>query len=175
MKALLDAGQTVVGYDPTGVGEAFDPALPPRKAVAHEATYNPAAAVERMRDLATVVAWCRSRPEARRVSVAARGEAGVLALLAGPSLPGVSRLAVDLEGFDLGAGSTPVPPGVDLPGAQQFGGLGGAASLVAPRPLWLSRPGFDTSRVRAAYAVEGAEAQLRLGPMAPAPLAEWLW
>ena len=174
VKALLDAGQTVVGYDPTGVGEAFDPALPPRKAVAHEATYNPAAAVERMRDLATVVAWCRSRPEARRVSVAARGEAGVLALLAGPSLPGVSRLAVDLEGFDLGDGSTPVPPGVDLPGALQFGGLPGAASLVAPRPLWLSRPGFDTSRVRAAYAVEGAEAQLRLGPTAPAPLAEWL-
>ena len=174
VQALLDAGQTVVGFDPIGVGEAFDPAVPTRKAVVHDETYNPVLAVERMRDLATVLAWCGSRPEARRVALIGRGEAGVLSLLAAPSLVGVSRVAVDLEGFDYGDGSGAVPPGLDLPGVLQLGGLSGAASLCAPRPLWVARGSFDTSRVRAAYGLADAAGQLRVEAAEPRALARWI-
>jgi hypothetical protein len=180
VRALLDRGQTVVGFDPFLVGEAFDPEAPAgrRPETVHFETYNPTPAADRMQDLATVLAWARARPGVLTINLVGGGHSAALTLLARPGLEGVGRIAVDLDGFDDGDGFAAVEPGLDLPGALQFGGLKAAAALTAPAPLRIARAGprFDASWPEAAYALADAPDQLRLDADAPAPadIAAWI-
>jgi hypothetical protein len=176
--ALLKQHQQVIGFDPSFVGEAFDPSNPiaHRPDAAHFHTYNPSLAADRLQDLATVVAWARTMEI--QVNLVAVGEAGPLALLARPMLEVIGRTAIDLEGFDYGDGSGDIPAGLDLPGVLQFGGLMAAAALTAPAPLRLFRPGAKFAREwpTRAYALDDAAPMLRIEDNAPDPaeLARWI-
>ena len=166
VQALLDGGQSVVGFDPFLIGEAVDPYRPTRSrpdALRFD-TYNPSVALDRMQDLATVVSWARALAGVTEINLYARGHAGVLALLARPRLSGIGKTVVDLERFTFGDGSTPIPPDLDLPGVLQFGGLKAAAALVAPEPLWISGAGaeFDRTWATQAYGLAGASDRLRV-------------
>lgn len=145
VKALRERGINVIAFDPLFVGESFNPRKPAhrRPEAAHFDCYNPTLAEDQIQDLATVVAWARSKSTIGGVSLYARGVPAAQALLALPLLEGVSRAFIDLEGFDYGDGSGQVPAELDLPGALQFGGLPAAAALSAPTPLWVARPGAD--------------------------------
>lgn len=180
VKALLDRGQSVVGFDPLLVGESFDPGAPAfrRPAVLHFETYNPALAGDQMQDLATVVAWARSQPDVREVSLIGLDQAGPQVLLARPALEGLARTAVDLQEFDPKDGSVALPAGLDLPGLLQFGGVKAAAALAAPAPLWIQRPGagFERRWPEKAYDLADAGWMLRVtkGTAAPKELAAWI-
>ena len=141
-RALLAAGQSVVGFDPLFVGESVD-AGPTRSCTgprrSHFETYNPSLAADQMQDLATVLAWARSQPDIREVSLVGQGLAGPQVLLARPLLEGLARTVVDLSGWPDSDGSGSFPAALDLPGLFQFGGLKAAAALSAPAPLWIAR------------------------------------
>jgi dienelactone hydrolase len=178
--ALLDRGQTVVGFDPFLVGESIDPAAPvhSRPEAFASDCYNPTLPADRAQDLATLVAWTRSQPEILDVSLIALGDCGPLALLARPALEGLARTAIDLNRFDFGDGSGPVPPMVDAPGVLQFGGTHVAAALCCPAPLWIfgAAEGFATKWPVKSYAMADASGLLRIdaqGPDADA-LARWI-
>ncbi|WP_435010993.1 alpha/beta hydrolase family protein [Tundrisphaera lichenicola] len=179
-KALLDRGQSVVGFDPLFVGESLDPADPAdhRAETVHYETYNRSLAADRAEDLATVLAWARTLPDVHEISLVAEAEVGPLALLARPALEGLARTAIDLGGFDYGDGSKPVPPGLDLPGVLQFGGLKVAAALTAPAPLRIGGAGESFARtwpVRA-YELADSPAQIRIEKESgdPSAIAKWI-
>jgi len=180
VKALLGRGQTVVGFDPLFVGESVDPAKPAftRPPTVHLDTYNPSPAADQMQDLATVLAWARSRDGVREVSLVGRGRSGPQALIALPALPGLARTAVDLDGFSEGDGSRDLPAGLDLPGLLQFGGVKAAAALAAPAPVWIFRAGtaFDRTWPEKAYALADSAHALRVDAGRPPPeaLARWV-
>jgi hypothetical protein len=180
VKALLDRGQSVVGFDPLFAGEALDPrvAAAHRPTVDHFDCYNPSLAADRAQDLATVLAWTRSRPDLREVSLIAPSDSGPLALLARPMLTGLARTAIHLGGFEEGDGSGPVPAGLDLPGSLQFGGLKAAAALSAPAPLWLLGvpEGFAKEWPVKAYGLVDAGGMLKVDGdgSEPAALARWI-
>jgi hypothetical protein len=180
VRALLSMGQIVVGYDPLFVGESFDPSNPVarRPHTAHFETYNPALAADQMQDLATVLAWARSLPNVREVSLVARGLAGAQALLARPALDGLARTVIDLKGLPDPKSQGSVPAALDLPGVWQFGGYRAAAALTAPAPLLIynARPAFDDTWVKASYAMQDAEHVLRLEPHSPSceEIARWV-
>ena len=176
-RELLNRGQCVVGFDPLFVGEAFDPVsgATHRPSTAHFETYNPTVAADQMQDLATVLAWARSRPDAREVSLVG----GPQVLVARPLFEGLARTAVDLHGFTESAGTKVLPSGLDLPGLLQFGGVKVAAALACPAPIWIYRTGevFDASWPQNAYALGGVPHVLRIDPKtAPTPteLARWI-
>ncbi len=179
-RALLDRGQSVVGFDPLLVGESFDPSAPAshRPTTVHFDCYNPTLAADRAQDLATVLAWARALPDIREVNLVAAGPIGPLALLARPALGGIARTAIDLDGFDLGDGSQPVPAGIDLPGALQFGGLKAAAALSAPAPLWIyhAPETFEAAWPVKSYALADSAAQFRLdrGAVDAQAIAKWI-
>lgn len=159
--ALLAAGHSVVGYDPLFVGESVDPNAPrlKRPETAHYLTYNKSLAADRLQDLATIVAWARSQPFSNGISLVALGEAGPLALLGLPVIDGIDRAYVGLGDFRYGSGIEDPPPGLDLPGVLQFGGMKTAAALAAPTPLWVTARADQVSRfwAIAAYTHVGAE------------------
>jgi len=138
-QALLDRGQSVVGFDPFLVGESHDPLNPStgRPSVVHFDCYNPTLPADRVQDLATVISWSRSLAGIREVNLVATGSIGPLALLARPRLEGIARTVMDLGGFDFSDPSRPIPTALDLPGLLQFGGLKAAAALTSPAPLWV--------------------------------------
>lgn len=179
VRALLDRGQTVVGFDPLFVGESINPAQPiaHRPEVMHFATYNPSVAADQMQDLATVLSWAGAQPGVREVGLVAQGAAGFRALLARPMLHGLARTAIDLDGRD-DDDSAAFTPAIDLPGLRQFGGLKAAAALTSPAPLRIARPGpkFAAEWPQAAYEIDDAAAALRVDNAAPAAadLARWI-
>ncbi|MCA1686542.1 MAG: acetyl xylan esterase, partial [Planctomycetia bacterium] len=180
VKALLDRGQSVVGFDPLFVGESVDPSAPAlrRPEVLHADAYNPTSAADQMQDLATVLAWARSQPDVREVSLIGQGRAGAQVLIARPRLEGLARTAVDLRGFSEGDGSSPWPAGFDLPGLLQFGGLATAAALAAPAPVWIygAAPSFDRSWPEKAYALADSSHVLRIDADRPPveDVAKWI-
>jgi len=179
VQALLNRGQSVVGFDPFLIGESVDPDHPTsaRPGATHFDTYNPSLALDRTRDLATVVSWSKALAGVTEVHLVAKGHAGVLALLARPGLDGLGRTVLDLDRFTYGDGSTPVPPDLDLPGLFQFGALRGAAALAAPAPLWITGAGaeFDRAWPTRAYALLGASSQLRFDRNStPELIARWV-
>jgi hypothetical protein len=117
-------------------------------------------------------------PGVREVNLVAEGQAGPLALLARPLLTGIARTAIDLEGFDFGDGSKPVPTGLDLAGVLQFGGLKAAAALSAPAPLWIggAPEGFDSTWPIKAYELVESGHLLRVdrSPLDAEVVAKWL-
>ena len=180
VKALLDRGQSVIGFDPLFVGESLDPksSVAHRPVVDHFYCYNPSLAADRAQDLATVLAWARSRPDLREVSLAATPDIGPLALLARPMLSGLARSAIDLGGFDYGDGSGDVPAGLDLPGVLQFGGLKAAAARCrSPGQIRLMGvpKGFAREWPMKAYGLAGSGGMLSIVEGAEAAtLARWI-
>jgi hypothetical protein len=179
VERLLEAGQTVAGFDPLFAGESADPADPraSRPDTAHFETYNKAMPAEHAQDLATVLAWAGSLPSIHQVNLAAIDGFGPIALIGLPLLDGVAHAYVDLEGFDYGDGTTGIAPRLDLPGVLQFGGLPAAAALSAPRLLWVSRPGHPALRAwaQAAYQLEGSPDSLRIDEGTPGTAAIVRW
>ena len=179
-KALLSRGQSIVGFDPLFVGESFDPHRPTarRPGTAHFETYNPVVAADQIQDLATAVAWARSQPDVREVSLVGQDQSGPQVLLARPILHGLARTAVELNELPDPQATGPYPAQLDLPGLYQFGGFNTAAALVAPAPLWIHGAAlrFDNSSTKAAYALADASHVLRLDSREPNAdqIAEWL-
>src|SRR5207249_1183789 len=175
VRALLDRGHEVVGFDPLFVGESLDPhePVPHRPETVHFETYNPAPAADQMQDLATVLAWARAQPEIREVSLVAQDDAGYQALVARPALEGLARTVIELAGLPQARQSDDWPATVDLPGLEQFGGVKAAAALAAPAPLWLygNTKALDTSWPKTAYDLAGASHLLRIDPDEPRPEA----
>jgi hypothetical protein len=179
-QSLLDLGVGVIAFDPLFVGEA----LPPSDPVAHRTdtyvfdTYNSVVAIDQLQDLATVLAWARSRPDVHEVHLIARQLAGPQALLARPLLEGLGRTAIDLMGLHDGDGTSSMPPELDIPGVLQFGGLRAAAALSAPCPIWLYQVGhsFDRKWPERAYRLGDVSYQMKLdGSEAnPQALARWI-
>jgi dienelactone hydrolase len=179
-RALLERGQTVVGFDPLLVGESVDPSAfqVRRPDVVHFETYNPALPIDRLQDLATVLAWARSRDGVRQVNLVGQGNTGPLVLLALPLFEALGRTAIDLHEFDYGDGSKMVPRTLDVPGVLQFGGLKTAAALACPAPLWIHHAGdgFAADWARQAYRLADSEGVLTVDPQRAAPndLADWI-
>jgi dienelactone hydrolase len=179
-RALLSLGQSVVAFDPLFVGEACDSNNPVshRPETAHFETYNSVPAADQMQDLATVVAWARSQPDVREVSLIAQSAAGPQTLLARPAIEGLARTVIELKNLPDPQDSGPFPPGLDLPGMFQFGGFKAAAALTAPAPLWVVRASrsFDESWMKSAYESSGAGHLLRTEPHDPGPeqIAQWV-
>ncbi len=180
VRALLDLGQSVVLFDPLLVGESSDPSNPiaKRPTTTHYETYNPSLAADQMQDLATVLAWARSRPDVREVSLVGLGRSAAQALIARPALEGLARTAVDLHDFEENQGAGAMPAELDLSGLYQFGGLKAAAALTAPAPLRIYRAGtaFDGSWAEKAYSLADASQLLRVEPgkVAPEDVARWI-
>ncbi len=183
VRSLLARGHIVVGFDPLFIGESIDPrdSVVHRPDTAHYETYNSVTAADQMQDLATVLAWARSQPEAQAVNLVAQGAAGYQALVARPLLEGLARTVIELSDWPWGsAGAEPAkwPATIDLPGLEQFGGLQAAAALSAPAPLWVfgNLAGLETSWPRAAYRLAGAPSRLRMESDEPGPdaIARWL-
>jgi dienelactone hydrolase len=179
-RALLDSGQSVVGFDPLFLGESIDPSRPVshRPDTAHFDTYNPSVAADQIQDLATVASWARAQRDVREVSLVGQGLAGVQVLLARPLLEGIARTVVDLAGWHEGDGSGSFPSAVDLPGFFQFGGTKAAAALAAPAPLWIVLAGrsFPRAWPEAAYEISGSPRALRFAAdvVAAEDLARWI-
>ena len=129
--------------------------------------------------------WPRSWPGPGRCPTSARSassagaEVGPLALLARPVLEGLARTAIDLGGFDYGDGSTPVPPGLDLPGRPPVRRPEGRRRPDRPRPALdrrgrrivrqsLARPGLRTGRTLPPR----SGSRRRLGD--PSAIAKWI-
>ena len=68
-----------------------------RPGTSHFDTYNPSLAADQVQDLATVLAWARTQPDVREVSLIGAGRSGPQVLLARPALEGVARTAIDLH------------------------------------------------------------------------------
>ncbi len=180
VQALLERGQNVVGFDPFLVGEAQDASSPAarRPDTVHFNTYNPVLACDQMQDLATVLAWARSQPEIREVSLVAEGRSGPQALLARPVLEGLARTVINLHEAQDGDGSNLPTDTMDFPGVLQFGGLKTAAALCAPAPLWIHRCGkaLERSWPERAFALADASSLLRLdeGQVEASDIARWV-
>jgi hypothetical protein len=131
-----------------------------------------------MQDLATVIAWARSQPGIREVSLIAQGAAGPQALLARPVLEGLARTVIELTDLPDPMDPSSFQASLDLPGMFQFGGFKSAAALVAPAPLWIvgAPAAFDASWMKSAYELSGAAHMLRTEPLYPRPeeLARWV-
>ncbi len=179
-RALLAAGQSVVGFDPLFIGESIDPARPVshRPDTVHFETYNPSLAADQMQDLATVLSWARAQADVREVSLIGQGLAGPQVLLARPLLQGIARTIADLSGWQDSDGSGPLPPALDLPGLFQFGGFKAAAALAAPASLWIhcAGPGFIRPWPTSAYDFAGSPQTLRFssGDVSPEAIVRWI-
>ena len=179
VRALLERGVGVIGFDPLLVGESFDASHPAalRPLTAHFATYNRSLAADHLNDLATVAAWAGSLGDVREVSLVGLDGGAPLVLLAKPSLPTIARTFVELSKFDYVDGNT-APAHLRLPGVSQFGALHAAAALSAPMPLWISRPhaAFGAKWPERAYALADCRSALRITPDQPMAddVAKWI-
>ena len=151
---------------------------PHRPETAHFETYNPSRAADQMQDLATVVAWAKSRRDVDLVNLIARDEAGYQALVARPMLEGLSRTVIELSGMPQTRKPDEWPATIDLAGLEQFGGPKAAAALSAPAPLWIyGNVGvLESAWPRAAYELAGSAPMLRIEQNAPSPaeIARWV-
>jgi hypothetical protein len=118
------------------------------------------------------------QPGILSADLVATGQLGPLALLASPGLERLGRVVIDLDGFDYGDGSGPVPIGLDLPGVLQFGGLPVSLALAAPRAVLVHRPAATFERMWAenAYGLAGAWGQVAFSDEAPTAgtVVRWL-
>jgi hypothetical protein len=159
VQALLARGTTVFAYDPLFVGSSFDPATgnSKRPDTAHFLCYNKSLTQDRLQDLANVVALAKSRPDCRVVHLAGSGSAAEFVLWTRPSLSGIGRTYVELDGASEPLGTQ------FLAGAAQAGGLTGAAQAISPGILKIERAGSKSIAadiVGQAYKLDGVPGNL---------------
>ena len=181
-QALLKSGASVITYDPLFVGAAFDSATASiaRPDTAHFNCYNPTVSQDQAQDLATVVAFAKSRPTTRLVHLAGVQGGGSLALWVRPVLTNLGRTFVAIDGWDDQKEGGSFPARLAFAGWGQAGGLQGAASLCSPSPIWISSPSrsFDRQKLESVFRFEGAESQLKQDQENKKPttaaIAKWL-
>lgn len=181
-QAILKSGASVITYDPLFVGAAYDSASSSisRPETAHFNCYNPTVSQDQAQDLATVVAFAKSRPTTRLVHLAGVQGGGSLALWVRPVLTNLGRTFVAVDGWDDQKEGGSFPTRLAFAGWGQAGGLQGAASLCSPSPIWISSPSrsFDRQKLESVFRFEGAESQLKQDQdnkkPATAAIAKWL-
>lgn len=181
-QAILKSGASVLAYDPLYVGASFDGLDPSTKRpqTAHYDCYNLTLAQDQAQDLATVIAFAKSRQSTRLVHLAGIQGGGSLALWIRPVLSGLGRTFVSIDGWDDQQENGKYPSRLKFSGWAQAGGLQGAASLCAPNPVWISAPSrsFDAQKLESIFRFEGAESQLKQDSNKAKPdaqtIAKWL-
>jgi len=173
---LLEAQIPVLVFDAFQTGPTKDPTLP------HHApltplftTYHRTLLQERVQDLLNAVAYVRQVVRPRRVILVGDGQAGLWTLLAARAADAVVADADELDAEDdrqlLGAETF-------VPGIRLIGGPDGAASLAAPRPLWIHHTAsrFRTGITERLYGAAEASDQLTVTPepASESGLLQWI-
>ncbi len=97
-------------------------------------TYNRTDLQERVQDLITSAAYLRKDKKAKHVKLIGRGKAGLWSLLAAPAFDGT---AADCDNFDLTSDDALLTQDMFVPGLRKMGDFRTAATLAAPKPLFL--------------------------------------
>lgn len=176
---VINAGASVIAFDPLFSGANADPngVATKRPATVHFDCYNPTLAQDHAQDLATVVAFAKSRFETQRVHLAGIDGGGELALWVRPVLSGLGRTMIDLNTKDK---PSETPAELKFVGWDQAGGLQGAAALSAPYSLWISGSNdqLNSKQLERVYHLEGVSSQLKLSSDGKLPqpqaVAQWL-
>ncbi|MBN8248156.1 MAG: hypothetical protein J0L84_12020, partial [Verrucomicrobia bacterium] len=172
---LLEAQIPVMAFDAFQTGPAKDPTLPHYTPLAPLFTaYHRTLLQERVQDILNAVAYVRQVVRPRRVILVGDGAAGLWTLLAARSADAVVADAGGLDPEDdrqlLGAETF-------VPGIRLIGGPDGAASLAAPRPLWIhdTESRFRTGITEKVYSAAEASDQLNVTPGAASESALFQW
>lgn len=160
---LLNAGHAVLAFDAyqTGrsarTGESFF--------TNYFTTYNRTPLQERVQDTLTACAYARTFVQARRIILVGEGEAGTWVLLGGARADSV---IADWAGADPANTAAWLSPARFVPGLNLLGGLDGAASLLAPRPLVIHNTAgkFHPSFLKDSYQALGVTDRLTEDPTA---------
>lgn len=155
VKALVDAGATVLGADLLFQGEFTKDGQPakqnrvvanPREFAGFTYGYNHALFAQRVHDVLTMVKYLRTadvspHPKASSVDVAGFGGAGpIVAAARAIAREGIDRAAVDTGGFRFSK-LTDYRDVSFLPGGAKYGDVPGLLALGAPGKLWLAGEG----------------------------------
>lgn len=180
IREAIRSGSSVIAFDPLFLGLNADPkgSSTNRPSTAHFDCYNPTLGQDHAQDLATVIAFAKSRPDTQRVHLAGLDGGGKLALWVRPILSGIGRTLVNLNG-ESESGETPHQ--LKFVGWNQAGGLQGAAALSATGPLWITSftpAELNRSQIERIYQLEGTSSQLKLTDATSKPtdaeLVKWL-
>ncbi|MEO1999451.1 MAG: hypothetical protein ABGZ17_29750 [Planctomycetaceae bacterium] len=135
---LLDRGFAVVSADLLRTGDPSPTgALPEVNSTYQGYTfgYNRPLLSNRVRDILTVIGAAVHVKGHSKVHLLGTGTAGPWTLLAaGVAGDAIGSVVIDANRFDFGQVQRTNDP-MYLPGAMKYGGLGGLAALVAPRPM----------------------------------------
>jgi len=115
-------------------------------------TYNRTDAQERIRDIATAIAFARKTLRAEKVITVGIGKTGFYTLLTAPLSDGT---AADLGSLNLDDNDVLLEKSRLIPGIRRFGGVDGALALAAPKPVLIQT---SSSNLRMEYAVEAYRA-----------------
>ncbi|MBL9174070.1 MAG: acetylxylan esterase [Verrucomicrobiales bacterium] len=149
VRALLDAGNTVVGLDLLFQGETAPEGTPvtrtrrvknPREAAAYTFGYNRALFAQRVHDVLTTLAFIRNyeRPSKRILAVAVDpGTGPILAAALAVAGKSLDAAAVDTGGFRF-ADVADLQDVRFLPGGAKYGDIPGLLSLATVETLWLA-------------------------------------
>ena len=155
VKALVDAGATVLGADLLFQGEFTKDGQPakqnrvvanPREFAGFTYGYNHALFAQRVHDVLTMVKYLRTadvapHPKASSVDVVGFGGAGpIVAAARAIAREGIDRAAVDTGGFRFSK-LTDYRDVSFLPGGSKYGDVPGLLALGAPGKLWLAGEG----------------------------------
>jgi len=172
---LLEARIPVLAFDAFQTGPSKDPTLPHYTPLDGSfSTYHRTLVQERVQDILNAVAYVRQVVRPRRVILVGDGAAGLWTLLAARAADGVVADAGALNWDDdrqfLGAETF-------VPGIRLIGGPDGAASLAAPRPLWIHHTGsrFRTPITEKLYSAAEAPDQLTVSPEVASETALLHW
>ncbi|MCW5559196.1 MAG: hypothetical protein KIT22_15370, partial [Verrucomicrobiae bacterium] len=172
---LLEAQIPVLAFDAFQTGPSKDPTLPHYAPLMGSfSTYHRTLVQERVQDILNAVAYVRQVVHPRRVILVGDGAAGLWTLLAARAADAVvaDAGAVDWDDDRQLLGAETFVPGIRL-----IGGPDGAASLAAPRPLWIHRTGsqFHTPMTETLYSAAEAADQLTVTPEAASETALFQW
>lgn len=157
--ALAARGLRVLLVDVRGTGTAIAPAR--NYSTNHFTTYNRTLAQEAVQDLLTACAFARGQAAGARVALCGVGRVGLYAMLAAP---GADAVLADACALDPGDDAALLATDLFIPGLRRIGGMEGALTLAAPRPLVLHNTAgrFPPARLRAAYGGAGCPTSLHI-------------
>ncbi len=174
--SLLNLDIPVLAFDAYQTGPQKDPAVLSRSPFTNYFnTYNRTILQERVQDILTAVQYARQVIRPRKIILIGDGEAGLWALLAARSADAV---IAEANNFDPTDDQKLIRPELFLPGFHLLGGFDGAASLAAPKPLWVHETGdhFTTDWLKASYTALGKADALEISkePANEAQLLRWI-
>jgi hypothetical protein len=162
VKALVDTGQRVVGFDVLGQGAGASAAnrlVENRASAAYTFGYNAPLVVRRAHDTLAALRYARTvaGPSGRVTLIALDGPSTAWAVLARSQASSlVDAAAFVTEGFRFASAAT-YEDASFLPGGTKYGDLPALLSLGAPAPLWVAgETAASTSLARDAFRAAGA-------------------